>query len=176
MVPWYNIVWFNGHTPKLAFILWLAILDKLSTKYRVLTWGQNINTVCTFCYLACETKEHLFFECVFTRRVWRMGLNKCHVNVDLLKLDDIIYYITLLPLKKNLKALNLKHLLAASVYFTWLERNRRIFKNQPKTEESLFLKIYRHVRTKLSCCDKKFVCNSINRNICESWELENLLF
>lgn len=38
-VPWYRSVWFTGMIPKHAFILWLAALDRLSTRDRMRRWG-----------------------------------------------------------------------------------------------------------------------------------------
>ena len=155
--------------------MWLAILDKLTTKYKVLCWGYSINPTCIFYNLACETVEHLFFECSFTRRIWRQGLEKCQVNTNILQLGNIITYITPLQLDKNLKAFTLKHLLAASTYFIWLERNRRIFCNLAKTEESIFLEIARHVKFKVSFCNRKFACNTLNKEICKAWEIEDII-
>ena len=68
-VEWHDIVWFSGNTPRHSFILWLAIWDRLRTKYRILSWGHYVDTTCVLCHLACETREHLFFECVFVHRI-----------------------------------------------------------------------------------------------------------
>ena len=147
-------------------------------KYRVLSWGCNINSYCSFCHLACETKDHLFFECVFTRRVWRLGLRWCQVDTDLLEFNHILSFLSTSAtgsLKKNLKALIIRCWFTASVYFTWIERNRRVFRNQPQTEESLFLEIARHVKAKISNCKNKFASTSINRKICKAWEIEHLI-
>ena len=121
---WHNIVWFKGFTTRQAFILWLACWDRLTIKYRVLSWGVNINPVCSLCHLDCETRDHLFFQCVFARRIWRVGLRKCQINQDLIFFEDILDFLTPFKLDHCLKAQVLKHFFAASTYFIWLERNQ----------------------------------------------------
>jgi hypothetical protein len=38
-VRWWPIVWFPQAIPKQAFILFLAVLNRLSTRERVVAWG-----------------------------------------------------------------------------------------------------------------------------------------
>jgi len=38
-VRWWPIVWFHQAIPKQAFILFLAVLNRLSTRERVVAWG-----------------------------------------------------------------------------------------------------------------------------------------
>ena len=171
---WGNAIWFSGYTPKHAFILWLACWDKLTTRYKLLTWGSITNPACVFCYIACETSEHLFFNCPFTKRIWRHGLHKCQINCELNNIEDTINFISPQPHHGSLKALILKHLLAATVYCFWIERNKRIFNNQPSTKEAIVLEIERHITFKLTFCKQKFNRTSINRNICKVWRLDNL--
>ena len=174
-VQWHSIVWFPGCTPRHSFILWLAIWGKLNTKYRALCWGKVIDTTCPLCHLACKTVEHLYFDCIFTRRIWRVGLRKCYINLDLLQLDCIIAYVSPGSHQNHLKAFILKNLLATSVYFIWQERNRRVFSGQFHAEEVIFNNIISYTKFKLSCCKKKFASNTINKKLCVSWEQKDSL-
>jgi hypothetical protein len=45
-VSWWSVVWFPQAIPKQAFILWLAILDHLTTRERLVTWGYQRDTQC----------------------------------------------------------------------------------------------------------------------------------
>jgi hypothetical protein len=38
-VLWWPIVWFPQAIPRQSFILWLAVLDRLSTGARLVAWG-----------------------------------------------------------------------------------------------------------------------------------------
>lgn len=44
MQRWSSHVWFKGSIPKHAFLLWLAHLDRLSTRERLAGWWLNIPT------------------------------------------------------------------------------------------------------------------------------------
>lgn len=47
--------------PKHAFIDWLVIHNRLSTKSRVLKRDINVDLKCAICSLKVESHEHLFF-------------------------------------------------------------------------------------------------------------------
>lgn len=49
LVSWYESIWFKGATPKHAFTMWIANLDRLPTKSRLTSWGMNIQTICGLC-------------------------------------------------------------------------------------------------------------------------------
>ena len=68
IVDWYRGVWFTHHTPKYAFFTWLAILNRLTTGDRMLTWNTSVNPSCVFCN-QLETSNHLFFSCPYTSAV-----------------------------------------------------------------------------------------------------------
>jgi hypothetical protein len=49
IVSWWKLVWHQLAIPKQAFILWLAVNNKLSTGDRMLAWGFTGDTSCVFC-------------------------------------------------------------------------------------------------------------------------------
>lgn len=49
-------IWFSYATPKFAFLAWVAIHNRLSTGERMLRWGGNANTACSFCDEILETR------------------------------------------------------------------------------------------------------------------------
>lgn len=66
---WCDVVWFKKYTPRWVFILWLAILQKLSTKDRTLTWGIIPDATCVlYTHGSVESHNHLFFECPYSSR------------------------------------------------------------------------------------------------------------
>jgi hypothetical protein len=60
-IEWWKIVWFSLAIPKQAFILWLAMKDRLDTGVRLLSWGYRGDIQCYFCRNQMESRNHLFF-------------------------------------------------------------------------------------------------------------------
>lgn len=42
-IEWHRLVWFQCHIPKHALIAWMAALDRLPTKDRLLSWETSIS-------------------------------------------------------------------------------------------------------------------------------------
>lgn len=68
---WARSVWFSQATPKFSLIAWLAMLNRLSTIDRISCWCQGVDTTCVLCKSAPETRNHLFFQCSFSSKVWK---------------------------------------------------------------------------------------------------------
>ena len=64
---WTKVIWNNFTTPKHAFILWLAMKEKLLTKDRL--HDPQIDQICLLCRAEVETTKHLFFQCSFVQQV-----------------------------------------------------------------------------------------------------------
>lgn len=62
VVKQWNLVWLNLSIPKHAFIGWLALNNKLLTKYRSAN-GVILELACIFCRNCLEDRNHLFFGC-----------------------------------------------------------------------------------------------------------------
>ncbi|KAJ4872576.1 Reverse transcriptase zinc-binding domain protein [Raphanus sativus] len=58
---WDNLVWFKYATPKILFILWMALKGRLATGDRMRYWDGNTNLACVLCNEPLGTLEHLFF-------------------------------------------------------------------------------------------------------------------
>lgn len=58
--PWHIIIWRNN-VPRWSFVLWLAVLRRLSTKDRLKARGMQIDGVCCLCNFEEETQECFFF-------------------------------------------------------------------------------------------------------------------
>lgn len=65
-VVWCPLVWFNKHVPRWSFILWVALLGRLSTKDRLQSWGIAMDSNCVLCHGGVEDHNHLFFYCSFS--------------------------------------------------------------------------------------------------------------
>ncbi|XP_074267059.1 uncharacterized protein LOC141590361 [Silene latifolia] len=71
-VPWYTEVWNKFNIPKHNFILWLIKQGSLLTLDRLVKMGIATNQLCYICGVADETHSHLFSECGYTKRCYRM--------------------------------------------------------------------------------------------------------
>jgi hypothetical protein len=57
-------VWFPHAIPKHAFILWLAMQDRLLIGDHLIKWGYKGEVKCLFCHNQMESMEHLFLNVV----------------------------------------------------------------------------------------------------------------
>ena len=155
-VNWNEVVWFKQLIPKHSFILWLAVQGKLLTQDRMVNWNVTGNLVCGLCNSRSDSHEHLFFQCPFANKVWKvMGKMASNLNTN----DDLMdccNYIADKQIKNNFEWVIDKVIMAATVYFIWQERNFRLFKGESRSEEVLVKCIKESVKNKLlTLCVKR---------------------
>ncbi|KAJ9536697.1 hypothetical protein OSB04_un000082 [Centaurea solstitialis] len=134
VVPWHASVWFKGHIPKHSFCLWIACLNRLPTQDRIHTWKQDPpDMLCSLCGTCPDSHEHLFFECNYSKAVWK----KIRMEVHWMTIPDdwngIMNTISNHASGHKLHKLTL----AASVYMVWRERNNRLFTDKKKPPEQV---------------------------------------
>jgi hypothetical protein len=88
-VQWWQIVWHSVAIPKQAFMLWLVFKDAMITRSKLWKWGFMGDCLCPFCRGCLESREHLFFECGFSFRIWRNLLSLCLVTGPKRSWEDI---------------------------------------------------------------------------------------
>ena len=71
-------------------MLWLVTNDRLITGERLLKWGYKGNVQCRFCHHQLENRDHLFFECNFSYRIWNFCMLHCRVGNPPVIWDDIV--------------------------------------------------------------------------------------
>ena len=76
-VHWHAAVWFSQSIKRHSFITWLVIQDRLSTQDKLLRWGLINSMTCVYCQANVENRNHLFFECQVTSRIWMRVLRLC---------------------------------------------------------------------------------------------------
>lgn len=140
-VQWHKEVWFSGHMPKHAFILWLACLYRLSTRSRLQGWGVVEDSTCVLCEIYNETRDHLFLFCPYSQEVWRMGFRRLGSHYS--GFGNWIGFERWLKLGfPNAEGKNTRLLMAQEIiYDLWKERNERIFKNKSQPSVALFKKV-----------------------------------
>lgn len=56
---WAKKIWFKGATPRHAFTMWVAKLDRLPTRQRLASWGLTIPSSCCICSKMDESRASL---------------------------------------------------------------------------------------------------------------------
>ena len=125
-VDWHKLIWFSGNIPKAAFLLWLAVRQRLGTQDRL---HNPSPTGCLFCCSPLESHDHLFFECPVTRQVWLSILAKCYGQPPLSRWTDLINWMVRNWKGKSLATKVNKLAIAATIYTLWVERNSRFHTN-----------------------------------------------
>lgn len=123
--PWTTAVWKRYIPPKMSFILWLAMRGRLNTKNLWLTDTEDLN--CVFCSDFPESVSHLFFNCNFVGSIWREIRLWLNIQRSMSTLYSVVKWI-----KKDygdalFKSKAVRLAFAATVYITWLSRNKILF-------------------------------------------------
>ncbi|GKE07894.1 RNA-directed DNA polymerase, eukaryota, reverse transcriptase zinc-binding domain protein [Tanacetum coccineum] len=145
LVEWRYVVWFSQCNPKQAFILWLAIQEKLLTQDKMLIWNSSLDLKCPFCKTCPDDHNHLFFDCQYSTKVWQHMRSKGRFSSNHLNLKRVVEWLATKKGRNNIWLILNKLILAATVYFLWIERNKRIFKDEARKSDELITIIKRHM-------------------------------
>ncbi|KAL0455436.1 UNVERIFIED_CONTAM: hypothetical protein Slati_0882800 [Sesamum latifolium] len=135
----------NFKIPRHRFILWLAILGKLSTLDK--PWLHHLDSDCVLCSAAVpESHEHLFFRCQFTLAYlceirWMVWFPWPYTSWS-----SAVLWASKRWRGQHIMSAAYRALLAALVYHVWRERNNRIFQSSSRSPRDIALIIVREVR------------------------------
>ncbi|GKA81178.1 RNA-directed DNA polymerase, eukaryota, reverse transcriptase zinc-binding domain protein [Tanacetum coccineum] len=115
-VRWHHVVWYSQLIPKHAFILWLAIQDKLLTQDRMEKWQDISDMKCSLCKKCADSHEYLFFKCDFALQVWKEVMMKFTKLGGRVVLKDIVEVISDERSKNNIGVVVNKLIVAATIY------------------------------------------------------------
>ena len=169
----YILVWFSKTIPKAAFILWLAIKNRLGTQDRLHIAFSDPK--CLLYSTHMEIHRHLFFECNVTKLIWTSVLHKCHTTYPSMHWDDYISWLSGEWKAKSLMVTIRKLCLASTVYTIWAERNSRYHNNSIRDTSIIIASIFELNRLKLSTLSK-VKDNALNRAIQQDWALLDTIF
>ena len=150
VVPWCDVIWFSQCTPKHSFIVWLAILGRLSTQDRLLKWYPERQASFPLCNFCPDSHEHLFFECSFSAKIWnamKKMINKEHWDGNW---DNILNKMVSMPCNNSIMSILRRLVFAACIYFIRNERNKRVFSDEKKSCQEILKTIVHHVRMRLA--------------------------
>nr|XP_043609703.1 uncharacterized protein LOC122581539 [Erigeron canadensis] len=168
-VEWSKVIWFKQFNPRNAFILWLAVHDRLLTQDKMAIWKENADFKCVFCSVTADNHEHLFFQCAYVKSVWRELQRYMFQMQGGDRMQSVISNLARFKDSKNIGVIVNKLMVAAAVYFIWQERNARVFKNQIRNKEVLCQNIMDSVRCKMMTIKVRNTRNV--QRIAELWNL-----
>lgn len=123
-VTWSKGIWFSEATPKFAFLAWLATRNRLATGDRVLNWNPMAITTCWLCKEEMKTRNHIYFECAYSREVRSNVIGNLMGDVCLYQWDRVLKAMVDGRREKHVTFL-LRYSFQAIIHMLWLERNTR---------------------------------------------------
>nr|GEX50959.1 RNA-directed DNA polymerase, eukaryota, reverse transcriptase zinc-binding domain protein [Tanacetum cinerariifolium] len=101
-INWSQVVWFSQCVPKHAFILWLAIQEKLLTQDKMMAWQHGLDLKCLLCKLCSNSHNHLFFDCSYSAKVWKVPRNKGRFIADYVNIKNTVNKLAAGKFKNNI--------------------------------------------------------------------------
>ena len=167
IVNWHNTIWFPQAIRRHAFIVWMAIQDRLVTQDKLLKWGLINCVSCVFCRVNVEDSYHLFFGCQFTAGIWGRILRLCGNTRAPRNWENEFLWI-IATKGKPFCSITKRIAWGATIYHLWKQRNSRIHENIFSPADAIFHLICNEVRLRISGI-KKVVDNPTNRSMCKRW-------
>ncbi|XP_010666883.1 uncharacterized protein LOC104884000 [Beta vulgaris subsp. vulgaris] len=120
---WAASVWNRYSIPKHRFILWLAVQDRLKTRERLFKIGVSESDRCLLCQQQPENREHLFFNCHFTKQCLKEVMNWMNFNWNGRGIRQLYRRIRGPNAGNKFRKKVINAAIAAVVYFIWKNRN-----------------------------------------------------
>ncbi|XP_018466214.1 uncharacterized protein LOC108837688 [Raphanus sativus] len=146
-VSWHKQVWFSGHIPKHAFLTWVNVRHRLTTRDRMRRWGLQVPASCVLCSSQDESHQHLFFDCSYSDAVWSHFMVKLNLQPPR-SFDPLLSWLTR-PSSNSHLVLIIRFIYQASKYAIWRERNSRIHSSISRPPEALISEIKDLIRLRL---------------------------
>ncbi|XP_074314242.1 uncharacterized protein LOC141649451 [Silene latifolia] len=148
---WYNTVWNSWNVPKHAFITWLIMHNRMTTREKLYRFGYCNTDACCICENATETQPHLFFECDYIKVVVSLIQDWCSACISLSGARAGGYGNGGAKLKQQVYAI----ILNACIYHIWAQRNSARINGILMVPSLVVQKIIEVVRQRI-----KFKCNA----------------
>ncbi|KAG7538962.1 Reverse transcriptase zinc-binding domain [Arabidopsis suecica] len=121
---WAPLLWHKAAIPRHAISSWLFMLNRNPTLDRLSSWGFDVELDCLLCGMAQESRNHLFFDCVFSAEVWRLITQRLGFSSPPILWDHVLFWLSTISGSKY-KKLALLQGWQGAIYELWRERNRR---------------------------------------------------
>lgn len=121
---WSKGIWFKHATPKYPFHVWTAMQNRSSTCDRMMKWNSAIDPMRVLCKQDFETRDHMFYICLFSCQIWRKLVKEILLARYTEKWEEIVA-ILLDKRLERVKLFLLRYTFQATTHSIWRERNRR---------------------------------------------------
>lgn len=130
-IPWKCMLFGNAGRPKAHFTLWLQIQNKLFTSDRLIRWGMDIESKCSLCQQAEESRDHLYVKCEYMKAVMNKLMQWTHIqNITVGDWEHHVQEVTRRAKGKSQAAQLFQMLYTEAVHCIWIKRNKRIFEKE----------------------------------------------
>ncbi|KAL0295648.1 UNVERIFIED_CONTAM: putative ribonuclease H protein [Sesamum calycinum] len=151
-VLWYVLLQGTFKIPRHGFILWMAILEKLSTMDK--PWVPRAENGCVLCGgLFDETHDHLFFKCSYSKRCLSILRRKIRFQWPFLEWQTGLIWASKRWRGTHLINAAFRATLAALVYHLWAERNNRKFAATSASAEYITSRVLDDIRMRILAAD-----------------------
>lgn len=145
-LDWFMVVWSRYHLPRFAFIIWVTFWKRLPTLVKLSQWGIASSDLCLLCQSQPETQDHLFFQCPFSKSVWKSTLIKLSCKTLVTSWDSISDWLLNTHWYSKFQKDLLTVGLSVVVYHIWRERNQRSHLSQRKNERTITGEVPQSIR------------------------------
>nr|GEY61579.1 hypothetical protein [Tanacetum cinerariifolium] len=158
-VEWYHVVWFSQQIPRHAIHLWLVIKRKLKTQDKLRQWDvwdhlkrltgipnipSGLDAIVDFLSPMAKPRS--------ARSVWDHLKRLTGIPNIPSDLDAIVDFLSPMAKPRSARSVIWKLVFAASCYFIWQERNKRLFMKKKRSQYHVIDVIKSTVRLKLLSC------------------------
>ncbi|XP_062173706.1 uncharacterized protein LOC133879186 [Alnus glutinosa] len=126
----------------------LVFCDAIVTKEIMCRWGYARSTNCLFCHGFQESRDHIFFQCSFSRRIWKAIMAECSFPNPPIDWESVAEWSVVVLHGKGLKFNLGKLCFGAFVYQLWKQRNAFLHGRIPKSEEAIIMQIKWEVKSR----------------------------
>lgn len=112
-------------------------------------WGLSGDALCLFRRGALESREHLYFHCRFSPRIWRDMLNSSLIVDPYVEWEDVIKWGIKELRDGGLKSNLCRLTIGAVVYHLWKLRNDLKPGNIPRSEEAIVKTIRWEIQSRI---------------------------
>ncbi|CAN1825106.1 hypothetical protein LINPERHAP1_LOCUS31030 [Linum perenne] len=140
-----KVVWCSMAPTKVQCFVWASFHGRIATLDNLQQRGFQLPNRCSLCCCKEESGNHVFIHCKFVVKVWGLISSKLSISSPLPA--DICQLI------KGWKGMNcsgpfsdnIAVVLQSFLWSLWLERNRRIFRDESRDEKTLCIYIYIYI-------------------------------
>jgi len=136
-------------------------------------WGYMGDCLCPFCRSQIESREHRFFECSFSYRIWKEILGICLISDPKKSWEEVADWSVLVMRQDCLKSRLCILSLGAAVYNLWKHRNDILHGNVLSSEEMIIAKIKWEIQARIMA-KGPYKKTSMNLQLAALWKLHKI--